>query len=204
MARSENSIDSLLMDVEKGTPEQARAAAITLGSMGAGAEEAAPDLVDHLALPYGTVTWAIVEALAAIASADEQVVDDLLDGIQDPDENIRWGSARALGLMGKAAEDTVEELYKLLRDPKGAVCWAAIRALEQIAAESDKALKCLIGHLQDTEHNEHILWGITTALGRLGPRAKPAEGILTKLVDEANRSLRWAAVESLQRIRRPD
>ena len=203
MARSEARLDKLLLQVKQGTLEEARAAAETLGEMGARAEEASPDLVDLLAQPRAAVVWAIVQALATIAREDEEVIDDLLDGLRDPDKNIRWGSTRALGLVGKGAEDAIEDLCVVLRDPNGPVCWAAVEALTQIASESDQALDRLIGLLEDAEHNEHVLWGISIALGRLGPRAESAIPALDRLSKETNRALRWAAAEALKRIRQP-
>ena len=119
-----------------------------------------------------------VPALAfrrAVARAEtlrlETDLNTILRGLQEPDAKSRLAAARRLEALGRDVRTAVPALEKALEDVDARVRTAAARALSLIQPRSDRAVAVLVdafrSHRADVD-------GLTAALLRFGPRARPA------------------------------
>ncbi len=165
-------------------------AAWALGNVGSAATRAAPRLRRSLGDPDPFVRAGAAHSLGNLGSRD--AVEPLIERLDDPDERVRRYAAEALAAIGLRA-DSVAALRRLLRETSAPGRGLAAAALGQLGAEGREAVPELIAAALDTRGD--VRWRAIWALGRIGPPAKPAVGMLRAALADAD--LRWRAAEAL-------
>ena len=135
-----------------------------------------------------------------LARGMDKTMDALKQQLKSPDAETRRAALDVLEILGDAAFPAVDALTQSLRDPDRFVRWAAARTLGDLArketeqhkftAPQAEAAALGLGELL-RDQDVGVRLAATTALGRFGPRARPAAPILTQTL---NRSQTEAAL----------
>ena len=161
-----------------------KSAAVALGEIGD--SRAVEPLIKILNDLNSNVRWAAAEALKKIG---ESAVEPLIESLKD--EKIRILAAVALGEIGDFR--AVEPLIESLKDDYPKAQWAAAEALQKIGKT---AVEPLIESLKD----ERARIPAVVALGEIGDSR--AVEPLTKILQDKNADVRWAAMNALEKISR--
>ena len=149
-----------------------------LGSLGADAAAAIPDLARLLDDAAPLVRLSAAAALLRVNPADKRPVDVLGNGLASADAATRRHAARATGLAGPAAAPLAGKLAALLKDPDLLVRRTALQAVATLGPAAAEALEAVMGLLDQPE----AALDAADALGRIGPAARPALKALAKLL----------------------
>ena len=125
-AQAERAVPGLVAAVGHSDDDTRRAAAYSLGRIGA---IAIPAIRGALAHGDDRTKCQAVEALGWIGPA---AVGPLIDALVNPNPPTRRSAARALGRLGAAAKEAEPALVKAVNDPQAEVRDAAAEALRQI------------------------------------------------------------------------
>lgn len=146
-------------------------------------------------------------AAFAMARFGADAVPDLVEAMKDPDPNVQWAAVDTLDTIGPAAKKAIPALVQAAAtNPTPKVRKGAVTALVTIHGFGDvpfrkepaKAVPGLIAFLDDPDPQTR--WGAIQTLAALGPMAKEAVPILTKLVEDKNPNVSESARYALRRI----
>ena len=162
-------------------------AAMDLGSLGAEAHDAVPDLAKLLDDDVPLVRLSAAAALLRIESRNERGVEVLARGLGSEHAPTRRHAARAAGLAGRGAAPLSGKLAAGLKDPDVLVrrtALQAIAALGPVAAEAAESVMTLLDRPETAVD-------AADALGRMGPTARVAAKPLARLLsaDSSDRRL---------------
>lgn len=189
-------VPALARLLRHGSASERAEAAEDLGLVGPAAESAAPALREALADLAPPVRVRAAVALLRIGVDPQVGVPVLVELLKDGDAGIRKEAAEALGEIGPGAAKAVPALAAALKDDDQGVRWASAEALGLVGPAAAEAAPALTGLLADKALGPVA----ADALGGLGPSAKGAIAPLTKALQGADASLRWAAALALVRI----
>jgi HEAT repeat protein len=170
-------------------------AANDLGSLGAKAAGASPDLTKLLG-DAPEVRTAAAAALLRIEPDHASALDTLAQGLASDDVETRRHAARSIGKAGTAAAPLVVKLAALLGDRDLVVRRAALQAIATLGATAESAVEPVARLLENPE----TMLGAAEALGRIGPAARPAMKDLASLLKAAAAATRWAGVRAMVQI----
>jgi HEAT repeat protein len=170
--------------------------AADLGSLGAKAASAAPDLVKLLDDAVPLVRMAAAAALLRVSPGDRRARDVLARGLASEDGDVRRRAARATGLAGPAAAPLTDPLGALLSDSDLLIRRTALQAIATLGPAAAGAVERVIPLLDQPE----TAIDAADALGRLGPAARPALKPLARLLAAETIAERWAAVRAMAQI----
>lgn len=199
----------------------------TLGRMGAASKPALAALADTLKDSHGAVRVEAALALWRIDRNSAAALPILLRALQYPrgaelDKSGLLQYARgaefdkplfnlgvetrpdvracnALSIMGPAAKEALPKLILLLKDQKKASLWCVLRVLRSMGPAAKPAVPALAEVLKEEKtYRAEIAW----TLGKIGPDAEAAVPALLAVLDDANATVRWAAISALGRIGR--
>lgn len=184
-------------------------ALFALGSIGAEAEEAVPEVAKLLReAPEGDIRSAAALALAKMAPASRSVVPALAEALEDVHLPVRMNAAMALFRLGGDAQAAIPALMKAVENEENqtnlGVFFSTIQemvilALGKASAGRADAVPALQAILRDTA-SDATQRAVAQALGDIGPAARPAVTQLQALLAEGSTSLREAAEEALRKI----
>ena len=181
-----------------------------LGAVGPHAKDAVPALIRALEKsfpvknskwqfnPHGFVAW----ALGRIGPDARAAVPALAKALHGPDLWARRPAAWALARMGADARPAADALVRALAGQSGGA-WSAtyntqVHAAEALANIGGPAVPALIKALDAKDAATRR--GAAMALGKIGPRAKPAALPLAALAKDEDTLVRIEAVTALARI----
>jgi HEAT repeat protein len=147
---------------------------------------------DHAEERAHALAWTGFAALGEIA---KPAVPGLAKFLVDRRWNIRKSAATSLSYIGPSAEDAVPSLIQTLKDKNHDVRYCAAVALGRIHTEPQLVVPALIC-LLDTPDSCVAM----EALMEFGDQAKTAVPTLHQLSGSADRTTRWWASQTLQRI----
>jgi len=203
-------------------------AARALGWMGTKAKGAVPALAKCLNKDAsGMVRGRAALALAGIIPPEKAAIDALAGALKDDFLDVRISAATALGTYGPAAGKAIPALTEALGDKRREVRRAAALALGKIGNDAlpalEKALSgrdklvrkyaaraaadigrnavgILVKALADTngEVRREAVW----SLALIGPDAAKASGALKKALNDDDYVVRYAAKETIRRIKK--
>jgi HEAT repeat protein len=182
-----------------------RAAAQTLGWLGAAAQPALPDLMAALRNAEDPVLQS--RAVLALAGMGKAAIPALLKALQDEDCSVRRRAAEALAHGGRSADRAVPPLLEALRDEDLVVRRQALRAL-QACSQHDwymvSALQAIPAMIRALRAEDMIVRRYAaSSLGHFGPLAFPAVPALLQASGDEDSQLRSSALWALGRIRFP-
>jgi HEAT repeat protein len=167
-----------------------------LGRIGPGAAASVPALAEALREPDDPISRTAAGALEQIGPAS---VLALLGALHDRDGGVRVWAARALGAIDHRAPAAVAALTEAMRDPEARVRVLAAEALWLIA-EDPASIAILAEVLGNEELAPGERQGAAQVLGQIGPAARAARPMLTKLTEAGNFLLRSAAADELRKV----
>jgi HEAT repeat protein len=170
--------------------------AADLGFLGSSAAAAAGDLAKLLDDATPRVRMAAASALLRIAPKDARAIDMLAQGLTSKDSLLRRHAARSTGLAGAAATPLAGRLGALLSDRDALVRRMALQAIATIGPAAADALPAVTALLDQPQ----TAVDAADALGRLGPKARPALKPLARLLHSEAPAERWAAVRAMSQI----
>jgi HEAT repeat protein len=192
-------VSQFVKQLKDADAETRRAAAKSLGEMGAEAKDAVPDLMKSLKDKDMFVRRFSAQALAGIGADAKDAIPALKEALTD---NRKEVAEAAAGALAKVGPDGVSTLTDLAKDKKKdtAIRRKAIEALSHAGEDAKPAVPVLGDLLADTS----LAVDAAAALGELGPVAKD-DKILDALRDAADkknkdRSLRETAQTALRKI----
>jgi hypothetical protein len=183
----------------KSAPEEQRPILIrAIGSFGADAAPACPQLIDALSDPSTAIREASAAALAQVGQhASTDALAALSKALIDTDPEVRDLAAVALRSMGPKAAPAIPQLVQALNDPVDYVRFLAAEALGAMGAKASAAVAPLTAKLV-TKDQIFVSSSVATALGDIGPAAKDALPALNQVL--AQRRVGSAAEEAILRI----
>jgi HEAT repeat protein len=134
------------------------------------------------------------------------VIPALVPALADRNLSVRMVAIGTMGLVDADPSITVPALTRMLRDPNVEVRLATVQALDQIASRHSEAIPALVLALEDSDwgptprQTAYVRESAADTLGALGPKAKPAAPVLTKLLNNTNSLTRLRAALALWRI----
>jgi HEAT repeat protein len=174
-----------------------REAAEDLGSLGALAAAAVPELVQLVEKDPDPLTRvAAAWAVAGIDPKNERALAALVAALKTRAANVRKRAAEALGDLGPGAGSVVGALVQTMKDPDPLVRWAAIDALGQIGPAARAAVPPLVEALQEG----NTRGAAVDALGLIGPGAQAAIPALEEVLQGDDGAVRWATAAALVRV----
>jgi hypothetical protein len=189
--------------------EARRQAIFALGAIGAPAGEAVPALsAIMLDDPAEQTRSEAALALSKMDPASRAAVPALAQALEDKGPLVRMYAAMALFRLRTEARPAVPALIKGLKDKANEtymnLFWMTIRemiidALGRASAGTDEAVPALTEALK-TADTDALRVAAATALGEVGPDARPAVPLLQKLLKDKHRPTRDAAREALEKI----
>lgn len=190
-------------------PQVRYQALFALGSIGAEAEEAVPEVAKVLLeAPEGEIRSEAALALGKMAPASRAAVPALAEALADIHLPVRMNSALGLFRLGADAQPAVPALLRALEDEANqtnlgkfflTIREIAILALGRASAGSSEAVPALLAILHDSAPDE--TWLVAArALGEIGPAARPALPRLQALLTEGSSTLHDAAEKALRKI----
>jgi HEAT repeat protein len=171
-------------------------AAIDLGSLGAEAAEAAPDLAKLLEHESPLVRLSAASALLRIQPRSPRCLDLLARDLASDSAATRRHAARAAGWAGPAAAPLAGKLAAALKDPDMLVRRTALQAIATLGPAMAEAVEAVIPLLDQPD----AAIDAADALGRIGPAARPAAKAVARLLAAEAPAQRWAAVRALAQI----
>src|SRR5262249_40702586 len=169
-----------------------------LGSIGRGAQEAAPELLRFAQGDDPGVATAAGLALARILPANSKevglAIPALVQALKDKRSHVRSTAGVALGTAGPAAVPALIRVLSAHAEDADAA-WQAAAALEFMGLPAEPAVSALGEALGS--RNEKVLIHSAGALGAIGPAAAPALPALRKLMSSHLVSVRAHAAHAL-------
>lgn len=163
------------------------------------AKEAIPALLtilnDHNSEVRNDAAWAI----GAIAPEHQRVIPALIQTLTDTDERAQYGAMGALKKLGPRAKAAVPALKLLLKDKTAHLRDDVPGTLVAIAPEDAELVPALIAVLKDPS-DQSMRLPVVTALGQLGPRAKPALPVLKALLIDKDEAFQDAVARVVRHI----
>jgi len=135
-------------------------------------------------------------ALLCINKENKLAVEVLAKGLTDPDSTVRRDAAKATGRSGPGAAPLVDKLALLLRDDNESTRVSALQAIALLGPIAASAAPAMIPLLDDP----NTCIDAADALGRIGPRARPAPKRLAEMLSSDQPAVQWAAVRALAQI----
>jgi HEAT repeat protein len=156
-----------------------------LGCIGPDAREAVKPLVELLAKERDRhVRLSIIQALGLIGPDAREAVPQLARSLKDTDAIIRQEAIVALARLGKEARSAVPAMAEALRDRSPSVREFALDCFAGMGEDAAAAVPGVLD-LAVREHDGVMGWRAVEALGRIGPSAKVAFGLLNDRLEEA-------------------
>jgi HEAT repeat protein len=155
-------------------------AAAALGSIGPGATEAVPGLVQALKDDDKFVRANAALALFKIGADSPEAVLALGEALEDNTPTVRVDAALALRRIGPKSALAIPALIKALRDPTNqnavppfttTVTQLAVAALGRIGPQARDAIPVLTAILDDKDSSDFLLQEAAQALDAIHPRA---------------------------------
>jgi HEAT repeat protein len=192
-------VPQLVKQLKDTDAETRRAAAKSLGEMGADAKDAVPDLMKTLKDTAMFVRRFSAQALGGIGGDAKDAIPDLKDALGDKRKEVAEAAAGALAKVGPNGISTLSDLAKDKKKDT-ALRQKAVEALGHAGEDAKPAVPVLGDLLNDG----NVAVDAAAALGELGPVAKD-DKILDALRDLADkktkdRSLRETAQSALRKI----
>jgi len=158
-----------------------------IGSIGADATEAIPDLIK--ALGEDSIASSASTALGDMGKA---ALPSILEALKSEDKETQAGAARALGQMGPEAEEAIPILRRALKGFDIGFRVRAAKALIQLHPKDREALAALIGLLTGT--TEEVRTDAMYALRDVGSDAREAITALEAILKEEDERVTAANV----------
>jgi HEAT repeat protein len=172
-------------------PEVGRHAAVALSKMGD--TRAVPFLKECLA--RGDTHRQVMEAIKRLGPAAADTLPLLRQVLLQETGNTRVLAAHALALLGEEGQGAVLEVADVLSDPStGAGAGWALMQWGPLACE---AVPRIVDFLQDQGAESPAGLNAVKALGSMGLHARPALGVLERLLLNPSREIRVAAATAL-------
>ena len=188
-------VPPLLTELQSADADRRAIAAETLGWIGRPARPALKRLLEHMQDPDETVAVRAVAAVLRIDPRHEQGLAALRKMMQSDQPDVRRAALAAASELGRNARTLVEALVAATNDPDGDVRWAAVEALGQCRDVPAVAVPALL----DALANRELQVPAMAALAMIGPAAVAASSALTKLLNDPEPALQWAAAITLLR-----
>jgi hypothetical protein len=172
-------------------------AAFRLGQFGSSASNAVPSLIALLRKPpdYVRDKGRVIQALGFIGPPANQAVPVLVESLKDTSKWIRHTAAYSLLQIGVVPAAAIPALKRNLEDT-GHV--AALMATALLAAESSPdAISRIESMLSSVDQNKHTREHVAAALGFLKEVPDELKPILTRMMEEDDRSVRQGAAIGL-------
>jgi len=166
-------------------------AALTIAKLGAGAEQAVPQLIKMLKedrfevynfnMPRDKVEYWIRTnpAVYALASIGPGALPALKEAARTGEKVIKGRCAQVFGWMGNDAQSAIETLINLTKDKEADIREQVAYALMEVAPHDKEAIEAVVCLLGDRYHG--TAYGAAHALSKAGPDAVP---ILTKTMND--------------------
>jgi hypothetical protein len=191
-------LDSYVAKLKSASGEQRLVLIRAIGSFGADAAPACPQLIAALSDPSAVVREASAAALAQVGQrASTDALAALSKALTDADPEVRGLAAVALRSMGPRAVPAIPQLVQALNDRVDYVRVVAAGALGAMGASASAAVAPLVTKLL-TKDEIFVSSAVATALGDMGPAAKDALPALNQVL--AQRRVGSAAEEAILRI----
>jgi HEAT repeat protein len=186
--------------IQSQTPDLRADALRSIGSFGADAASALPQLTAGLRDSDMHVRMAAAWAISQVAPATTAgTVKALEQALSDESPRVRSLAAVALRQIGPAAADAVPQLAAALDDPVAFVRAPAADALGAIGPAARRAVDPLAKRLIVKDEQVFVLRSVSYALGNIGPDARAALPAL----EEALKMIRvsYAAQSAILKIK---
>ena len=184
------SIPVLIKAIENENPATRARAVQTLGMIGG---DAVPALVDALGHKQAEVRLGAAAALAPLRVSDKMVVLALAHGVTDSDKRVGSQCLRSLQTLGTGAKLAVPKLIASLKEVDSATKLQIANVLQGINEESPAMLAAAVELVKDSSPTVRQV-----ALAILAQQGKPALPHVIESLKDADISVRFAAVQSLQ------
>jgi HEAT repeat protein len=191
-------VDALVKQLKDPSADVRRAAAKSLGEMGADAMPAVPALIKALKDDKDMfVRRFSAQSLGELGPDAKSAIKELTNAMKDPKKEVAEAATSALSKMGDegvpALVDTIKDKKKDLK-----VRQMAIQSLGTMSKDTPKAA---VTALADALKDADLRVTAVGALGDLGPNASSAvEAIQSVLKDNKDRTFRQAANTALKKI----
>jgi HEAT repeat protein len=190
-------VEALLTLFEKDDPGLQELALESLERMRSQALPALPQLIACLSNAEGALHERLSETLGALGAA---AVDPLLEALDSEDNKVRQGVVRAFATMAKRGTWRSNLLVRVLPKLINALGHRGIRedVARTLGALGKPAVPFLLGVIRGGKlsRRRFALW----ALGRIGPEAESAVGVLIELLQTSDEALHPLAREALANI----
>jgi HEAT repeat protein len=186
--------DDLAKALRDADDDVARYAAVALSKMGD--VRAVPFLKERLA--RGDTHGLLLHAIKRYGKAAKDTIPLLRKLLDRSTGNIRVLAAHALGLMGEESTGAVPEVTELLWDKRSGA--GAAWALMQWGPLARNAVPRIMDFLQEAGAESSARLSAVKALGSMGLHARPALGVLERLLNDPWADLRVAAAAALWNI----
>jgi hypothetical protein len=191
-------LGSYVAKLKSASEEQRPILIRAIGSFGADAAPASPQLIVALSDPSAAVREASAAALAQVGQyTSTDALAALSKALTDTDPEVRDLAAVALRSMGPKAARAIPQLVQALNDPVDYVRVLAAEALGAMGASASAAVAPLATKLL-TKDQVFVSSAVASALGDIGPAAKDALPALNQVL--AQRRVGSAAEEAILRI----
>ncbi|HEY1659929.1 MAG TPA: DUF2961 domain-containing protein [Candidatus Sulfotelmatobacter sp.] len=191
-------LGSYVAKLKNASEEQRPILIRAIGSFGADAAPASPQLIVGLSDPSASIREASAAALAQVGRhSSTDALAALSKALSDTDPEVRDLAAVALRSMGPKAARAIPQLVETLNDPVDYVRVVAAEALGAMGASAGAAVSPLATKLL-TNDQVFVLSAVASALGDIGPTAKDALPGLNEVL--ARRRVGSAAEEAILRI----
>jgi hypothetical protein len=191
-------LGSYVAKLKSASEEQRPILIRAIGSFGADAAPACPQLIVALSDPSAAVREASAAALAQVGQyTSTDALAALSKALTDTDPEVRDLAAVALRSMGPKAARAIPQLVQALNDPVDYVRVLAAEALGAMGASASAAVAPLATKLL-TKDQVFVSSAVASALGDIGPAAKDALPALNQVL--AQRRVGSAAEEAILRI----
>ncbi|MGO8749112.1 MAG: HEAT repeat domain-containing protein [Thermoguttaceae bacterium] len=176
--------------------------AAVLASMGEGAKEAVPALIEIVKTDKSPESRKeALMALGAIGPAAKEAVPAAIAALGDRNEKVNYAACFALGRIGPAAIAAEPELKKKLTSADPLFPSAAAWAIVKIDPKTPDAPQLVPQLMKALDYHEPLIRaGTARTLGHLGPVAKEALPALRKLLDDKDENVKKAAAEAIKAI----
>jgi HEAT repeat protein len=164
-----------------------------LGHKAGAAEKSLTKLLDD---KTPRVRFSSASALLCINKENKNAVQVLANGLTDPDSNVRRDAAKAAGRSGPGAAPLIDNLALLLKDDNEPTRVSALQAIALLGPIAASAAPAVVPLLDDS----NTCIEAADALGRIGPRARPAPKRLAEMLSSGQTAIQWAALRAMAQI----
>lgn len=171
-------------------------AAEALGRIGPEAASSAAALIGLLRDDDADTRTRAGAALVSIRPASEELAKPFGTVLKDKNEACRVLAIATLAGIGWEAKVSVPLLSEALRDDSADVRSAAAQGLGKFGADAESAVPLLAACLKDLQ----VRQAAAEALGKIGPAAGKAVPALSKLIIDADKTIRPVALNALGAI----